>query len=64
MIYLDDIITFGEDMEQCMVRLAEVFQRLLENGLKLTPSKCQLLRDEVLLVMSSEGIKTLNDGLQ
>ncbi|KAI7809323.1 hypothetical protein IRJ41_005269 [Triplophysa rosa] len=61
LIYLDDIIIFGEDVEQCIERLAEVFRRLQEYGLKLKPSKCQLLRDEVLFlghVVSSEGIKT------
>ncbi|KAG1941073.1 interleukin-1 receptor accessory protein-like 1-A [Pimephales promelas] len=61
LIYLYDIIIFGEDVEQCMERLAEVFQRLQEYGLKLKPSKCHLLRDEVLFlghVVSGEGIKT------
>ncbi len=61
LIYLDDIIIFGEDVEQCIERLAEVFQRLQDYGLKLKPSKCQLLKDEVLFlghIVSGEGIKT------
>jgi len=44
-----------------MEHLAEVFQRLQEYGLKLKPSKCHLLRDEVLIlghVVRGEGIKT------
>lgn len=61
LIYLDDIIIFGEDGEQYLERLAEVFQRLQDYGLKLKPSKCQLLKDEVMFlghIVSSEGIKT------
>ncbi len=61
LIYLDDIIIFGEDVEQCIERLSEVFQRLQGYGLKLKPSKCQLLNDEVLFpghIVSGEGIKT------
>ncbi len=58
-------IIFSEDVEQCIERLAEVFQSLQDYGLKLKPSKCQLLKDEVLFlghIVSGEGIKT-NPGL-
>ena len=59
--YLDDIIVYGRDRMQCMTRLAIVFGRLREAGLKLKPSKCALFDRETLYlghVVSNQGIKT------
>ncbi|XP_038154197.1 uncharacterized protein LOC119791901 [Cyprinodon tularosa] len=60
LIYLDDIIILGKDVEESLDRLTEVFGRLQSFGLKLKPSKCQLLKEEVLFlghVVSGEGIR-------
>ena len=60
LIYLDDIIVLGRSREENLVRLDEVLCRLINAGLKLKPSKCQLLRQEVLFlghVVSSSGIR-------
>ncbi|KAL7841966.1 hypothetical protein SRHO_G00236550 [Serrasalmus rhombeus] len=61
LIYLDDVIILGEGVEQSIQRLSEVFSRLQNFGLKLKPTKCQLLKDEGLFlghVVSGEGIRT------
>ena len=60
LIYLDDIIIFSKDIEQHFERLCEVLIRLKEAGLKLKPSKCELLKPEVLFlghIVSKEGIR-------
>ena len=59
--YLDDIIVCVRDRMECMTRLAIVFGRLREAGLKLKPSKCALFDRETLYlghVVSNKGIKT------
>ncbi|CAC5422737.1 unnamed protein product [Mytilus coruscus] len=59
LIYLDDIIIFSSDEEDHLKRLDEVFSRLINAGLKLKPSKCDLLREEMLYlghVVEKEGI--------
>ncbi len=47
LVYLDDVIIFGNNEEQHLERLRQVFQRLRDANLKLKPSKCQLLRHSV-----------------
>ncbi len=61
LVYLDDIIVFSSTFEEHLERLAAVFQRLQDYGLKLKPSKCQLFQAKVGYlghVISSEGIST------
>ena len=61
LIYLDDLIIFSKTFEEHLERLQLVFDRLKEHGLKLKPSKCQLLRKEVQYLghlVSAEGIRT------
>ena len=47
LIYLDDIIIFSTSFTEHLERLGAVFQRLKDHGLKLKPSKCQFLRDNI-----------------
>lgn len=47
LIYLDDLIIFSKTFDEHLNRLQLVFDRLREHGLKLKPSKCQLMRKEV-----------------
>ena len=59
LVYLDDIIVFGENFDQCQERLNNVIQRIQEAGLKLKPGKCHLFRTEVSFlghVVREEGI--------
>ena len=58
-IFLDDIILFNDTFEQHLGNLNEVLERLTKAGLKLKPSKCNLIRKEVLFlghVVSEAGI--------
>jgi hypothetical protein len=48
LIYLDDIMIFSSYMEEHLLRLEEVFQMIIKAGLTLKPSKCDLLKDEIL----------------
>jgi len=60
LIYLDDIIIFSSDIDEHLKRLEEVFCRLVDAGLKLKPSKCDLLKEEILYlghVVGKDGIK-------
>ena len=60
LIYLDDIILYSSNLESHFDKLGEVLSRLIKSGLKLKPSKCEFLKDEVVYlghVVSKEGIK-------
>ena len=61
LIYLDDLIIFSKTFDEHLERLQLVFDRLQQHGLKLKPSKCQLMRKEVQYLghlVSAEGIRT------
>ena len=60
LIYLDDVIVVGNSVEESLERLDEVLVRLESAGLKLKPSKCKLLQEEVLFlghVVGKNGIQ-------
>ena len=57
--YLDDIIVFSSTWEEHLSRLEEVFQRLRQAQLKLSPEKCVFTDNEVSYLghkISPEGI--------
>lgn len=59
LIYLDDLIVFGRNLENHNKNLMEVFTRLRKVNLKLNPEKCEFLKKEILYlghVVSSEGV--------
>ena len=61
LLYLDDIIVFSANFDEHIERLGKVFSCLREHGLKLKPSKCNLLQEEVKYlghVVSGKGIAT------
>lgn len=58
-VYLDDLIVFGNSLQNHNRNLIKVFQRLREANLKLNPKKCEFLKKEILYlghVISSDGI--------
>ena len=60
-VYLDDIIVYGKDPEDLLLRLGGVFEKLRKAGLKLKPSKCNFFKEEIEFlghVVSKEGIAT------
>ena len=59
--YLDDIIIYGATVEDCLINMRIVFERIRQAGLKLKPSKCSLFQRETMFlghIISAEGIKT------
>ena len=58
-IYLDDIVIFSKDPASHLKRLKAVFQKLEVAGLKLKPSKCELLWQQLAYLghmISGQGI--------
>jgi len=47
LIYLNDVIVISPDFDTYVSRLTDIFDRLRAAGLKLKPSKCVLLQQEV-----------------
>jgi len=61
LVYLDDIIVYSTSVEEHLVRLRKLFDRLRIANLKLKPSKCHLLRAEIKFLgheVSAEGVST------
>lgn len=61
LVYLDDVLVFGNTFEEELVRLTEVLRRLRTAGLKLSPKKCTLFRTEVPFLghlVGRQGVKT------
>ena len=46
-VYLDDVIVFSETLQDHIEHLEVVFDRLKRVSLKLNPSKCKILCEEV-----------------
>lgn len=59
LVYLDDIVIYGTNLEQHNYRLANVFNRLRQHNLKVKLSKCQFLKEEILFL----GHKVTREGL-
>ena len=60
LIYLDNMIVFSRTEEEHLHCLRVVFACFLEHGLKLKPSKCHFLQDEITFLgheISAEGMK-------
>ena len=65
--YLDDIIVFSHILEDHLLRLEPLLQRLRQVNLKQTPSKCQLLKRRVAFlrfVVSEERVGTDPDKIK
>ena len=50
LIYLDDIVIMAPTMEENLSQLEVVLGKLRDAGLKLKPSKCQILQSQVLFL--------------
>ena len=66
-IYLDDIIVFSKKPEEHLVRLQTICEKLKTAELKLKPSKCEILKQELTYlghVLSKNGIQTESKKLE
>ena len=60
-IYPDDVIVISKTLEEHLLRLRAMFEKLKQAGLKLKPSKCECFRQELIYlghVVSKDGIQT------
>ena len=67
LLYMDDIITPGHTVQECLNRLENVFKRLMEWNLKLKPSKSIFFQKSVKFlghIVSEEGVKTCPDKVK
>ncbi len=67
LIYLDDIIIYSETIEDQLVRLEAVFEKLRAEGLKLKPSKCDFFKRKLKYlghVVSKEGVEPDPDKIK
>jgi len=65
LVYLDDIIVYGETLQVHNDKLREVFARLRMRNLKLLPDKCEFLRKEVTYLghkLTTRGLLPLRKG--
>ena len=63
LIYLDDVIVFSWTEEKHLHCLRVVFARFLEHGLKLKPSKCHFLQDEITFLGHEVLAKGMKPGM-
>ena len=67
LIYIDDIIVPAKTIDETLVRLEHVFQRLQQANLKLKPSKCVFMQKSVKFLgheVSALGINTDKDKIK
>ena len=60
-VYIDDILVFSRTLDDHLLHLQRVIERIVEVGLKLKPSKCKFIQKELEYlghVVSCEGLKT------
>lgn len=59
LLYLDDLVVFGRNLNEHNKNLLDVFTRLREVNLKLNPAKCNFLKKEIIYLghcVSGDGI--------
>ena len=59
LVYLDDVVCIGRTFEDALENIQAVFERLRKAGLKVKPSKCEMLREEVKFlghIVTRDGI--------
>ena len=65
--YLDDIIIFSKSEEEHLGHLEQIFERLVQAGLKLKRSKCDFFKEHIQYLghlISEDGIRPLPEKLE
>ena len=60
-VYIDDVLVFSPTVEEHLTHLQAVIERINGAGLKLKPSKCRFVREEVEYLghlVTPQGLKT------
>lgn len=67
LVYLDDVIIFGKNLEEHNQKLQTFLQRLRETGLQLQPDKCEYLKPELQYlghIITADGVRPNPDKCQ
>lgn len=59
LVYLDDVVTWGNTVEECCDRLDVILGRLIKAGLKVKGKKCQFFKEEIKYlghIVSRKGV--------
>jgi len=59
LVYIDDVVVFGEDFDQTLANLDLVLNKIQSAGLQLKPQKCELFKTEIIYLgfkISGQGI--------
>ena len=67
MVYLDDVIVYSEMLEDHLTQLQAVFDHFAHHGLKLKPSKCHFLKEEITYLghkISTKGMLPGQKGVK
>lgn len=67
LVYMDDIIVFSTSLQEHIVNLKKVFEKLRENNLKVQLDKSEFLRKEVAFlghIITPDGIKPNPDKIK
>ena len=67
MVYLDDIIVYSEMLEDHLTQLQAIFDHFAHHGLKLKPSKCHFLKEEITYLgheISTKGVLPRQKGIE
>ena len=60
LVYIDDVLIYSKSFEEHLKAIEEVFSRLIQHNFKLKPSKCDVLKPELLFLghlISAQGLK-------
>ena len=64
--FLDDLLVASNSVNRHLQYLEIIFERFSQGNLKISPSKCQLLRDEVVyigLTINKDGVRVNQDRI-
>jgi hypothetical protein len=59
-VYLEDLILFGQTVQEHQEKLREILERLRQFSLKIQPDKCEFLKTELSYlghIVTSDGVK-------
>lgn len=66
-VYLDDIIVFGNSIKEHNENLAKVLEAMRRHNLKIEPNKCQILKSEIKYlghIINKDGIRPMDDNIK